>query len=52
MLKPRFYGTEQTWAREPKGRADVGVEVDLTYLHILRWLRDSVMGSKLNYVNA
>ena len=95
VLKPRFYGTEQTWAREPKGdgflvlkdgtargrfngrefqlqgtqfsgagfdlevsspdsptgRADAGVEVDLTYLHILRWLRDSVLAAPPNYVN-
>jgi putative selenate reductase len=96
VLKPRFFGTEQTWAREPKGdgflvlkdgtargrfngrefqlqgtqfsgagfdlevttpdepkgRVDAGVEVDLTYLHILRWLRDSVLGATPNYVNA
>lgn len=96
VLKPRFFGTEATWAREPKGdgflllkdgttrgrfggrefelkghrftgpgfeldvtnaeqpsgRADAGVEVDLTYLHILGWLRDSVLGLPVNYVNA
>ncbi len=96
VLKPRFFGTEQTWNREPKGdglfvsrdglargrfngrefslqgttfsgegfelevgdveqprgRAEAGVEVDLTYFHILRWLRDSVLASPVNYVNA
>ncbi|MFZ5446747.1 MAG: glutamate synthase [Myxococcota bacterium] len=95
VLKPRFFGTEQTWSREPKGDGflvlpdgtargrfqgreyqlagarfsgpgfdlDVtdlaapqgsvspGVEVDLTYLHILRWLREGVAAQPPNYVN-
>lgn len=29
-----------------------GVEVDLTYFHILRWLRDAILAGQLNYVNA
>lgn len=96
VLKPRFFGSEASWAREPRGdgfflnkqglargrfngrefelegqrfrgqgfdldvsnadapsgRADAGVEVDLTYLHILRWLRDSILSAPVNYVNA
>lgn len=96
VLKPRFFGSETTWAREPRGDGFLvlpdgttrgrfrgrefelkghrftgegfdlevrdgaepagfvgeGVEVDLTYLHILRWLRDGVRAQPLNYVNA
>ncbi|MBK7878620.1 MAG: glutamate synthase [Planctomycetes bacterium] len=33
-------------------RADVGVEADLTHLHILRWLRDAVLGGAMTYVSA
>lgn len=95
VLKPRFFGSEQSWTREPRGdgfflsaegvargrfngreyqlagtrfsgegfalelggadpagEVAAGVEVDLTYFHILRWLRDSIRGGALNYVNA
>jgi putative selenate reductase len=100
VLKPRFFGSEASWAREPKGdgflllpdgstrgrfngreyaltkdgrfsgegfelemdlaspgaprrgRIDEGVEVDLTYFHILRWLGDAVRAMPLNYLNA
>jgi putative selenate reductase len=100
VLKPRFFGTEASWAREPRGdgflflpdgttrgrfhgaeyalapgghfsgrgfalqldearpehplggHADEGVEVDLTYFHILRWLGEAVRALPLNYVNA
>jgi putative selenate reductase len=100
VLKPRFFGSEATWSREPRGdgfllmadgttrgrfngreyaltsggrftgagfelelddaspdrprggRVDEGVEVDLTYFHILRWLGQAVRAMPLNYVNA
>ncbi|MDP1827801.1 MAG: hypothetical protein Q8L48_31295 [Archangium sp.] len=94
VLKPRFFGTEASWAsggdgllllkdgttrgrfggrefsllgtrfsgtgfeldvvepENPEGRVDDGVEIDLTYFHILRWLRDSVSSMPVNYVNA
>ncbi len=35
------------------GEVDPGVEVDLTYFHIMRWLRGAILdGGALNYVNA
>ncbi len=96
VLKPRFFGSEASWAHAPKsdgilvlsdgttrgrfqghefelrgtrfsgagfelevvdpesptGRVDAGVEVDLTWFHVLRWLRDAVQGLPVNYVNA
>ncbi len=103
VLKPRFFGSESSWSRAPKGdgfflgkdgtargrfqgrefqlapagkssrfsgkgfeleldeaepdaplsaKVDAGVEVDLTYFHILKWLRDSIRALPLNYVNA
>ena len=33
-------------------RADAGVEADLTHLHILRWLRDAVLGGATSYLSA
>ena len=36
----------------PKGRVDAGVTVDLTYFHILRWLRGAVLAGPLNYISA
>ncbi len=95
-LKPRFFGTKETWNRLPKGdgvflerdgtahgrfkgqeftlsgsrfvgagfslelkdvdapsgEAPDGLEIDLTYFHILRWLRDAVLAGPVNYVNA
>ncbi|MFO1011641.1 MAG: hypothetical protein U1F29_16390 [Planctomycetota bacterium] len=32
--------------------ADVGVEADLTHLHILRWLRDAVLTASTSYVSS
>jgi putative selenate reductase len=103
VLKPRFFGSEASWGRAPKGdgfflskegvargrfqghefqliasgessrfsgqgfeleldeskpdaplsaKVDAGVEVDLTYFHILKWMRDSIRAMPLNYVNA
>jgi putative selenate reductase len=100
VLKARFFGSETSWAREPRGdgflllpdgttrgrfngkefalspgwrfsgagfelelddaapeqprggRVEPGVEVDLTYFHILRWLGQSVRAMPLNYLNA
>lgn len=100
VLKPRFFGSEASWAREPRGdgflllpdgttrgrfngkeyalakggrfsgagfeleldeatpeqpkggRVEDGVEVDLTYFHILRWLGAAVRAMPLNYLNA
>ncbi len=35
------------------GKSDEGVEVDLTYFHILRWLRDAVLDpATSNYLNS
>ncbi len=34
------------------GRIEDGREADLTYFHILRWLRDAVIDAPLNYLNA
>ncbi len=51
LMQPGFE-LDMTKAEQPSGRADTGVEVDLTYLHILGWLRDSVLGLPVNYVNA
>jgi putative selenate reductase len=33
-------------------RFTAAVEVDLTYFHILRWLRDTILAGPLTYVNA
>ena len=38
---------------EVRGHADAGLEVDLTYFHILDWLRKALLdGPGVNYVNA
>jgi len=34
------------------GTAEAGVEVDLTYFHILRWLHGALLDGPLTYVNA
>jgi len=100
VVKARFFGSEASWAREPRGdgflllpdgttrgrfqgkefslapgwrfsgtgfelelddakpeaprggRVDAGVEVDLTYFHLLRWLGHAVRALPLNYLNA
>jgi putative selenate reductase len=100
VLKPRFFSSEKSWAREPRGdgflllpdgttrgrfqgqeytlspqgrftgpgfaleldeampeapksgQVDSGVEVDLTYFHILRWLGQAMRTAPLNYLNA
>ncbi|GMU58681.1 MAG: hypothetical protein AMXMBFR34_04440 [Myxococcaceae bacterium] len=100
VVKPRFFASEASWAKEPRGdgflllpdgttrgrfqgkeyalsadgrfsglgfeldvddakpeapkggRVDDGVEVDLTYFHILRWLGKALREAPLNYLNA
>jgi putative selenate reductase len=36
----------------PRGHAEPLVEIDVTWFHVLRLLRDGILGAAVNYVNA
>jgi|APLak6261675434_1056106.scaffolds.fasta_scaffold01625_2 putative selenate reductase len=48
----RGFDLDLTDLEAPRGHAEPRVEIDVTWFHVLRLLRDGVLGAAVNYVNA